>query len=79
MKTLKEMGNGTCSSQSGGTLCPGTGPGVSPGRAVDLRMKNYQQLRYLQQLYEDNILNEDEYTEQKRSILAALRNLDEKN
>ena len=77
MKTLKEMGNGTCSSQSGGTLCPGTGPGVSPGRAVDLKMKNYQQLRYLQQLYEDNILNEDEYTEQKISILAALRNLDE--
>ena len=73
VKTLKEMGNGTCSFQSGGTLCPGTGPGVSPGRAVDLRMKNYQQL------YEDNILNEDEYTEQKRSILAALRNLDEKN
>jgi hypothetical protein len=43
------------------------GPGVSP--------KNFQQLRYLQQLYEDNILNEKEYTEQKESILAALRNL----
>ena len=55
---------------------PGAGPGVSPGHAVDLRMKNYQQLRYLQQLYEDNILNENEYAEQKRSILAALRNLD---
>ena len=55
---------------------PGAGPGVLPGRAVDLRMKNYQQLRYLQQLYEDNILNENEYAEQKRSILAALRNLD---
>ena len=66
----------TCSSQSSDTFCPGAGPGVSPGRAVDLRRKNYQQLRYLQQLYEDNILNEGEYAEQKSSILAALRNLD---
>ena len=68
------------SSQSSCALSSGTqsaaGPGVSPGRAVDLRMKNYQQLRYLQQLYEDNILDEKEYVEQKRSILAALRNLD---
>ena len=51
------------------------GPGVSPGRAVDLRMKNFQQLRYLQQLYDDNILDKKEYVEQKASILAALRNL----
>ena len=34
------------------------GPGISPGRAVDLRMKKFQQLRFLQQLYEDNILDE---------------------
>ena len=51
------------------------GPGVSPGRAVDLRMKNFEQLRYLQQLYDDNILDKKEYVEQKASILAALRNL----
>ena len=50
-------------SHSSGTL----GPGVSPGRAVDLRMKNFQQLRYLQRT--------KEYTELKESILAALRNL----
>ena len=57
-------------SLSSGAVCPGAqpGPGVSPGRAVDLRMKNFQQLRYLQQLYEDNILDEKEYFEQKRSI-----------
>lgn len=53
-----------------------SGPGVSPGRAVDLRMKNYQQLRYLKELYEENILDEKEYVDQKRSILAALRSLD---
>ena len=40
-------------------------PGNSP---VDLRMKNYQQPRYLQQLYEDSILNEGEY--KQKSILA---------
>ena len=43
-------------------LCSGTlGPAMSPSKAVDLRMKNFEQLRYLQQLYEDNILNEKEY------------------
>ena len=66
----KKEGNETPQSSSG-TL----GPGVSPSKAVDLRMKNYQQLRYLQQLYEDNILDEKEYLEQKNSILAALRNI----
>ena len=56
------------------SVCP-PGPGVSPGRAVDLRMKNFQQLRFLQQLYEDNILDEKQYAEQKESILASLCNL----
>ena len=49
--------------------------GVSPGKAVDLRMKNYQQLRYIQQLHDDGILTELEYTEQKREILASLKRL----
>ena len=49
--------------------------GVSPGKAVDLRMKNYQQLRYIQQLYDDGILSAVEYNEQKQSILAMLRKL----
>ena len=52
------------------------GPGMSPSKVVDLRMKNFEQLRYLQQLYEDNILNENEYSEQKNKILATLRNID---
>ena len=46
---------------SSGTLAPA----MSPSKAVDLRMKNFEQLRYLQQLYEDNILNETEYLEQR--------------
>ena len=58
---------------------PGTSniimPGVSPGKAVDLRMKNYEQLRCLQQLYEDGILDQKEFIEQKKDILTFLRKL----
>lgn len=50
-------------------------PGVSPGKAVDLRMKNYEQLRYVQQLFDDGILSEKEYIEQKQCILSSLRKL----
>lgn len=49
--------------------------GISPGKSVELRMKKFEQLRYLQQLYEDHILDESEYKEQKQNILTALRKL----
>ena len=49
--------------------------GVSPAKSVELRMKNYEQLRYLQQLLDDRILSEEEYTEQKQVILGSLRKL----
>ena len=49
--------------------------GLSPGKAVELRMKNYEQLRYLQQLFEDGILSDSEYAEQKQDILGSLRKL----
>ena len=52
-----------------------TQAGVSPGKAVELRMKNYEQLRYLQKLFEDEILSEEEFLEQKKSILSYLRKL----
>ena len=58
-----------------GSNVSGTSIGVSPGKAVDLRMKNYQQLRYIQQLFEDGILSEAEYIEQKQRILALLGKL----
>ncbi len=51
------------------------GIGISPGKSADLRMKNLHQLRFIQQLYEENILSETELTEQKANILAALRKL----
>ena len=40
---------------------------LSPTKSVDLRMKNFQHLRFIQQLFEDNILTQ-EYTEQKINI-----------
>ena len=40
--------------------------GLSPGKTADLRMKNLEQLRYLQNLFDDGILNEEEYAEQKK-------------
>ena len=49
--------------------------GVSPGKAVDLRMKNLQQLRYLQSLCEDNILSDQGFAEQKWIVLESLRKL----
>ena len=48
---------------------------MSPGKTVELRMKNYQQLRFLQQLFEDGILDEKEFTEQKGNILEFLRRI----
>ena len=56
-------------------LKPVESMGISPGKAADLRMKNLEQLRYLQSLYEDNIVTQDELVEQKRMILDALRKL----
>jgi len=49
--------------------------GVSPIQSTDFRMKNFEQLRYLQSLYNDGILTEDEYVEQKKGILDSLRKL----
>ena len=48
---------------------------ISPGKAAELRMRNLEQLRYLQGLYDDNILSDKELAEQKRIILDALRKL----
>ena len=45
---------------------------VSPRKTVELRMKNYEQLRYLQTLFDDGILSEMEFMEQKRNILKNL-------
>ena len=49
--------------------------GVSPSKAIELRMKNFEQLRYLHQLYDDGILDTKEFTEQKQNILTSLQKL----
>jgi len=48
---------------------------MSPGASIDLRIKNFEQLRYLQSLHADEILTEEEYMELKGNILESLRNL----
>ena len=52
---------------------PVTTVGMSPSKAVDLRMKNFEQLRYLQPLYDDRILTMKEFEIQKEKILSSLR------
>ena len=47
--------------------------GVSPGKSVELRMKNLDQLRCLQRLYDDGVLSQAEYTEQKDIVLQMLK------
>lgn len=49
--------------------------GVSPGRAVEIRGKSLTQLSTIKQLYEENVLTEEEYEEQKKIILSGLRKL----
>ena len=49
--------------------------GVSPSKAIELRMKNFEQLRYLHHLYDDGILSTKEFTEQKQNILSSLQKL----
>ena len=51
--------------------------GISPGRATDLRMRKLKELRELQTLLEQNILNEDEFAEQKAIVLESLRKLNQ--
>ena len=48
---------------------------VSPGKVIELRMKIYKQLLYLQKLLEDVMLSRTEYSEQKEAVLGSLRKL----
>ena len=49
--------------------------GISPGRVVDIRCKYLDQLGSIKKLFEDRVLNEDEFLEQKRIILSSLSDL----
>ena len=47
----------------------------SPGKKLDLRMKNLEQLRQLQKLYEDGILSQEEFDAQKKIVVLSLNHL----
>ncbi len=46
---------------------------------VDLRMKNLEQLHYIKQLLDDDILTEKEYTQQKERIFSHLHAIETLN
>ena len=48
---------------------------VSPNSHANLRRKHLEDLRTLHSLLEDGVLTDEEYTEQKQSILSTLRQL----
>ena len=50
-------------------------PNVPSTLATDLRLKNYEQLRYAKQLNSDGILTDAEFEEQKKNILLAIKEL----
>lgn len=59
-------------------LSPPTTPSqstCSPSKVVDIRMKNLEQLRCLQQLREDGILTNEEFLLQKSIVLKSLNQL----
>jgi hypothetical protein len=68
-----------CKALSPANSSPGkgtvSGQVSSPSRVIALRMKNYEQLKYLKQLNDDGVLDDCEYTEQKEKIMATLRGL----
>ena len=49
--------------------------GISPGKITDLRLKKLHELRELQGLFEQNILTQQEFVEQKQLVLDSLRKL----
>ena len=49
--------------------------GVSPGKAADIRSKSFGQLATLKSLYEDQVLTQEEFEEQKSIILSGLKKL----
>lgn len=61
--------------QSKGGVSSDLGSGISPGRTTDLRIKKLQKLKQLQQLLEENVINREEFDEQKALVLNALRKL----
>jgi hypothetical protein len=47
----------------------------SPGKKLDLRLKNLEQLQQLQKLYKDGILSQEEFDSQKKIVVLSLNHL----
>ena len=45
---------------------------MSPSTLANVRMKNFEQLRYIKQLHSDDILTDEEFKQQKENILCAI-------
>ena len=86
-KALQSSNSGSVSQNATNTLvlAPASGSastgssvptvGLSPGRVTELRGKELNELRELQQLLEQNILSTEEFLEQKSLVLDSLRKL----
>ena len=75
---MKALSSESWSKADGPTIAQTQFPteaGVLPAKSVELRMKVLEQLCYLQQLFDDNVLTKEKYMEQKQSILSSLRKL----
>jgi hypothetical protein len=73
--TVKAMKTHSPNQQSSSPSVTTQPLGVSPSKVVDIRGKCLTQLGNLKQLFEDAVLTEDEWKEQKKSILETLRKL----
>lgn len=74
-ETLRKDTNLSTSQPVTSTHVGTTVSSLSPAKIVELHMKLFEQLQYLQQLLDSGILTHAEYSEQKDKILASLRNL----
>ena len=74
-KAVTKALNPQTTAQTPPSAVPGRSIGISPGKSAELRMKNLTQLRLIQQLYNEQILSQSEFIEQKDIILEALRKL----
>ena len=63
-------------SQSLGVKFPAPNePDMKPRQVAEVRMKNLEQLKYIQDLLNEGVLTDEEFQEQKTNILSAIRNL----
>ena len=73
--TVKAMTTHSTNQQSSSSSVISQPVGVSPSKVVDISGKCLTQLGNLKKFFEDSVLTEDEWREQKKSILDTLRKL----